>query len=291
MSTLRTLIENTRHALSGYDATRDSVGALTLPLDSSSLTFATDGTDLSVGLAEIDLELVRVKAVDAGTGSLTLYGFGRGYRGTVAAAHAAGAEVTFNPTWPRVTVARVINEVIQSLYPRIYVVAEATVQADQFGRLVVPVDAIGVLSLFSQSPIDDQWTRPNRWEFDPHAGAGDHRTLRVSDYSQGTYRLVYAKRPKTFDLSNGVDQDFESVTGLDDSLEGLLALGVAARLAPFIDVARLPGLAAEARLEGNSHSDAAATTRLLSALFQQAVAEEAAVLNRDHPIKAHRTVI
>lgn len=292
MSTLNQLIENARHSLSGYDNSKDSVGALTLGLDASSLTFTTDSTSASVGVAEIDLELLRVKAVDPSAGAVSLYGFGRGYRATTPAVHAAGAEVTFNPTWPRSTLAREINSLLDSIYPRVYVVAESTVAVDNYGRLVVPANATGILSVFSQDPVDSQWTRPNRWQYDQHADDGDGRTLRVNDWLSGSsYRIVYSKRPGKFDLSLGTEQDFVTITGLDQRLETLITIGLAARLAQFIDISRLPFMAAEPRLEGDSRRDPSTNVRLLNSLFQQALSNEAMVLNRDHPIKAHRTVI
>lgn len=292
MSTLRQLIEHARHALSGYDSSKDSVGALTSALTSSGLVVGTDATDLAPGLVEIDLELLRVKAVDPATGQLQLYAFGRGYRGTTAAAHSAGAEVTFNPNWPVSTLAREINSILDVIYPRIYVVAETTVEVDTYGRLVIPDDCVGILSVFAQNTVDDQWSRPQRWQYDPHSGAGDGRTLQVNDWLTGSdYRIVYAKRPGKFDLSLGLDQEFTTVTGLEGRIETIITIGLAARLAPFIDVARLPFLAAEPRLDAQNRQDSATITRLLDSLFQRSVGAETAVLNRDHPIKAHRTVL
>jgi hypothetical protein len=178
------------------------------------------------------------------------------------------------------------------IFPRIYAVAEVTAAVDNYGRIVVPAEASGVLSVFSQNPVDSQWSRPSRWQWDPHASDGDGRTLQVSGWLSGSsYRVVYAVKPGRFDLAGSLSQDFATVTGLDPRIETVIQLGVAARMAPFLDVSRLPALAAEARLDRDNHQDAATISRLLDSLFQRAVNAEAALLNQEHPIKAHRTVI
>lgn len=292
MATLRNLVEYARHSLTGYDSSKDSVATLVSAVSASATVLAADSVG-DTGIAEIGTELVRIKAADSGSGALVIFPFGRGYRGTVATAHAAGEEITYNPAWPVGTLAREINSLLDVIYPRIYVAAETTVDVDQWGFVVVPTIATKVLAVKVQDG-DGQWQELNRWQWDPHIDAGDNRTLRLSASLRinTTVRVVYMQPPGKFDLSLGLDQEFTTVTGLPARVESIINLGLAARLAPFIDVSRLPTLAAEARLEGqNRPGDNGTIARLLDNMFNRAVEQEAARLNQDHPIKSHRTVI
>ena len=153
MATLGQIVESVRHSLSGFDASKESVLELTAPVSASVKTLPIDdGTAQSGaarGIAEVDLELVRVKALDPQAPALTLYTFGRGYRGTKAVAHSAGTEVRVNPSWPASTVAREVNGVLQEVYPRVYGVRyhETTFPTTR-GAIDLPADATGVIAVY-----------------------------------------------------------------------------------------------------------------------------------------------
>lgn len=293
MSTLGELIERTRHQLSGLDAEKDAVSALSSPLGVTGTTLALETAEgLSVGLAEVDLEMVRVKAVSPQDSTATLWSFGRGYRGTAAASHAAGAEVRFNPSWPASSVAREINGTVGEMYPLLYAVAshETTLPADH-GAVDVPADAVGIISVWVEDLIrPGQWIREDRWNYNPdgNIGAG----LRVGGLWSGgdAVKVVYAKAPGVFNLTGPLNQDFTTVTGLPERLEDLVSLGVAKRLAPFIDVSKLPYIAASAAEAASQRAPGVGgtQTRLLQALWTTRLQEEAQVLTREHPIRVHR---
>jgi len=299
VTTLGRIIESARHALSGFDTNRDAVSALSGELDSSATAILIDdaggvgqGTVAARGLAEIDFEIVRVKSVDAANGSLLLYPFGRGYRGTDPVAHSTGAEIRFNPGWPASTVAEHVNGVLREIYPRVYAVksSETTFPADA-GAITVPATAVGVISVWvADSQRTGQWLREDRWTYQPDSTTTG-KGLRVGGhYSSGRgVRVVYAARPVLFDLTGALSQDFVTVTGLDERLVDLIEIGVAARMAPFIDVGKLPFLSASARTadETRGPGQSLSATKLLYSLFQQRVEQEQAVLAKEHPIKIH----
>jgi len=300
VTTLGRIIESARHALSGFDANRDAVSALSAELDNSATAISIDaaggvgqGVVAARGLAEIDFEIVRVRSVDTVNSELLLYPFGRGYRGTSAVVHSTGTEIRFNPGWPASTVAEHVNGVLREIYPRVYAVksSETTFPVDR-GAIEVPDAAAGVISVWveDQQRIG-QWLREDRWTYQPDSttiGKG----LRVGGhYVPGTgVRVVYAARPVLFDLTGAVSQDFVTVTGLDERLVDLIEIGVAARMAPFIDVGKLPFLSASARTadETRGPGQSLSATRLLYSLFQQRIEQEQAVLAKEHPIKLHR---
>jgi len=299
VTTLGRIIESARHALSGFDANRDAVSALSAELDSSAISIPIDdaggvgqGVVAARGLAEIDFELVRVKSVDTVNGSLLLYPFGRGYRGTDPVAHNTGAEIRFNPGWPASAVASHVNGVLREIYPRVYAVksSETTFPADG-GAITVPATAVGVISVWvADQQRTGQWLREDRWTYQPDSTTTG-KGLRVGGhYLSGTgVRIVYAARPVVFNLAGALTQDFATVTGLDERLVDLIEIGVAARMAPFIDVGKLPFLSASARTadETRGPGQSLSATRLLYSLFQQRVEQEQAVLAKEHPIKIH----
>lgn len=297
-TTLDGLVHTVKHLLTGMDAVKESVTALASPLTAD----ATDlyVTDLSStggagrGLVEVDFELMRASAVSIQDSVVSLYSFGRGYRGTTAVAHEAGSEVRFNPAFPMSSIVREINGVLTQIYPAVYGVSSYETEfPSDYGAIDMPTDAIGVISVWVEDRLRaDQWLREDRWSFRPDStSVSTARPLRVGgEHTPGTeIRVVYATRPGLFDVDGSLSQDFETVTGLDERCTDLVHIGVAARLAPFVDVAKLPFLAAEADAMGDAKAvgTGASLTRLLYSLFQARVEQESLVLGKEHPIRAH----
>lgn len=295
MSTLGQLVERVRSRLGGTGLTTSAMLMTAVGADDE--TFTLDSIDgFSQGLAEVGLELVRVRRVDPAARSLTIPPYGRGYRGTTAAAHEAGAEVIFNPTWPFGVVAEEVNGVLHELYPTLYAVRvhETVMPSDPRNPIDVPESAIGVVSVFvGDVSLVGVWHQEDRWSFNQDS-TSQGRPLRVGgSHRVGTpVRVVYAERPGTFDLSaeNPLEADFEETTGLPERVSDLLALGVASRLTPFLEVSRLPHTGAEARADAQTKpaGQAATTARLLYSEFQARVEQERQALNREHPIRVHR---
>lgn len=296
MPTLGDLIENTRHLLSGLDASKDAVSALSKPIDATTVTIPLEDVgSASIGLAEIDFELIRVKSVQTADATMTAWPFGRGYRSTRAISHNPGAEVRFNPAWPTSTIAREINGVLTDIYPTVYAVQTAITTIPALGSPVqIPGEAIGVVSVFVEDDArPDVWVREDRWGFNPDSSDIGCGLWVGGHYRQGQrVRVVYAARPELFDLNGATDQDFALTTLLDNRVSDLIALGVAHRLTPFIDVSKLPYVSAVAAddTSGNKSAGQAGTTaRLLHSLYQARLADEAARLKNEHPIRVHRT--
>lgn len=295
MSTLGELINTIRHHLTGFDSSKDSIAALSSGIDSDDTSIPLDTVDGNIGrgIAEIDLELIAVKSVDSTTSTATAWPFGRGYNSTTAAAHSSGAEVRLNPQWPKITIARAINEAINEFYPSIYAVVteESTVPSD-YGCIDLTGNPVGVIGVFVEdNQVTDGWIPEHRWDWNPNR-SDDGRNLAIGGHhaSGDGVRVVYAQRPATFNLGGSLTQEFTTVTGLEARHEGLLLLATAYRMAPFVDVARLSSLAAEARLEGEARQQTtgASTARLLYSMFNQRLQQEAAILAKENPIRLHR---
>lgn len=302
MTTLGALVEHTRHLLSGADSSTDTVAALAAPVDATATTLNVEVDELEAsalptGVVEIDFEQMRAKSSSGQDGTVTLWPFGRGYRGTTAATHAAGAEVRFGPEWPASTIAREINGVLTELYPALYAVhsTDTTVPSDG-GWLTVPdEDAVAVSSVWVRDDtLPDQWVRWDRWSYSPqvHAHDATTRALRLGGglTPGATVRVFTIRRPKLFTEPFNASEDFTTVTGLDARLTDLIALGVARRLAPFADVARLQSVSATAAdPQAKPPNAGLSAVRTLHSLYLSRLEQEAAVLAKEHPIHVHLT--
>lgn len=298
MSTLSQLIERVKARLGG--PTTGSSAVLQNAIGESDLLVSLDSVaGFSRGVAQIGLELVRVAEVDTAARTLKIPAFGRGYQGTLPAAHEAGSEVLFNPTWRSSVIAEEINGVLTQIYPSIYGVRtfETTFPADRRRPVDIPAEATGVISVYVADPsLPNVWHLEPRWGFFPDGtDPGEDAHLWVGGNWRPAWpvRVVYATAPGVFDLSDpaSLAEDFEDVTGLPRRLEDLLALGVAARLAPFLEVSRLPNASAEAQANQQTKppGHATSTARYFAQQFQARLEQEQRALHREHPIRIHRT--
>lgn len=291
MTTLAQVVERTRARLNGDRTTASSY--LTQPIDESALTIPLESTaGFSRGIAEVGFELVRVDSIDSTSRALKVPPYGRGYRATAASAHPAGTEVLWAPTYPAAVIADELNGVIGSLYPDLYVVRTHTTEVPARPQPVdVPAEATGIIGVWVRDEVRDMWLPEDRWRYDPDS-TDDGRTLLVGGHHRpGTrVRIVYSTAPGLFDVTHP-DADFEETTGYPERVVDILALGVAARLAPYLDLTRLPASSAEARADGQSKPVGVASTlsRLLNQEFRRRVDDEVRALHRAHPIRVHRT--
>lgn len=295
MTTLGQLVERVRHRLGGgYSSATASLESAVTAADTE--IKLTDVAGFSRGVAEIGLELIRVNGVNAASRTLNVPAWGRGYRGTRATSHEAGAEVQFDPTWPRPVVAEEINGVLHEIYPDLYAVRthETAIPSDRGLPIDIPAGAIGVIRVYVGDVVrPDVWHPEDRWGFDPDSSTIG-RPLRLGGlHRPGTLvRVVYAVRPGVFDLTAAdvLTHDFAEVTGLHERVADIVALGVASRMAPFLDVNRLAETGAEARADAPNKpvGQATSTARLLYSEFRARVEQERRVLNAEHPIRVHR---
>ena len=103
MTTLLDLTNRVHSLLHSSTGVQESMTWLTAPATSSALTLSVDDSSaISKGISEVGDELVYVSTTAAD--SLVLAPFGRGFRGSTAAAQAVNTPVTFNPTFPLVEI-------------------------------------------------------------------------------------------------------------------------------------------------------------------------------------------
>src|SRR5690606_16131137 len=129
------------------------------------------------------------------------------------------------------------------------------------------------------------WAREDAWRWEPNAG----NQLQLGHATAGeTVRVTYAARPGTFTTAWDPAEDFETVTGMDRRISDLLVLGVASRLATFLDLARAAQRGAEAKADLREQNLGSGLARQFTAQFQNRMEAERMRLNLENPIRTHK---
>lgn len=277
MTTLGDLLSSVHMSLHSYTGLHEQTTWLTGAITDSATTITVAGAEEVLrGVAEIEDELIYVHTT---TGAdLTLAPFGRGYRGTTAAAHAINTPVTFDPAFPKVEIRRSISQAIEGLYPTLFRVTATNVAIEEntVGH-DLPADCEKVLRVEANYPSDptiDNWVQYHRWDFDPNSPVGTGKTLNIY---QGlplgtTLRVTYAGKFGTFASDAAT---FASV-GLSEGYADLLTYSVTARMVRFVDPSRLTLGTVEnvSRAQVVQAGDAGKLANQLYAMYQTRLAEE-----------------
>jgi hypothetical protein len=297
MTTFNDMVEEVLINLEGFTLRQDRTTYLTAAIDNNDLTMSlASGDNIGKGIVEIDDELIHLDSVDRSDRSATISPFGRGYRGTTAAAHTLNTKVTFSPSFPRLSVKRAINDTIRAIYPNIFGVASTTFTynaAQTTYSLPVNAETVLALSWDSIGP-SGEWIPIRRWRQDPTAASTEYATTNsISIYDAlvpgRTVQVIYTKEPTT--LSSGSDV-FTTVTGLSESARDVIVYGAAYRMVSFLDPGRLTFTSPEADQNDTTRQFGAGTNtaRYLLALYQQRLQEESQKLNGKYPVRVHYTI-
>ena len=122
------MVDEVRSSLAGYTLRQDRITYLNSAISSTDTAMVIgSSSNLAKGIIEIDDELIWVDNFSQASSTLNAApGFGRGYQNTPASPHAQYAQITLTPTFPRVMIKKAINDVINSLYPKLWAVASTT---------------------------------------------------------------------------------------------------------------------------------------------------------------------
>lgn len=298
MSTLNEMIDEVRQSLSGYTLKQERINYLNAALTSSATTFTVgDTSNFAKGVIEIDDELLYAVSFNTANNTVNLApGFGRGYDGTVAAAHAQYSKVIFAPTFPRIAVKRAINDTIGSVFPNLFA---TTYQTFTFNAATttyaISDDAETVLSVSWETlGSSKEWLPVKRWRQDSLANVSSfnsNNTISIYDsVSPGrTVQVWYTQAPVK--LENGTD-NFVDVSGLPESCRDVITWGAAYRLAAYQDAGRIGLTSPEADLQDSKVPSNAAQglSRFFYTNYQLRLAEESAKLKDRNPIRLHYTV-
>jgi hypothetical protein len=297
MPTLNEMIDEVRSSLAGYTLRQDRISYLTTAINTTDLAMTIGSSaNLAKGVIEVDDELIWIDNFNQSTSVLNAApGFGRGYQGTSPAPHSQYAQVTLAPTFPRLMIKKAINDVINSLYPKLWAVSSTTFtfNASQT-TYALPDDAESILYMSWQTTGSSQeWLPINRWRADPMANVATFNTQNTVNIYENiqpgrTVQVWYTTEPTTLDSNT---DDYADVTGLPASSAEVAILGASYKLLSYLDAGRINLSSAEADLNDTKISSSAgvASSRYIFALYQQRLNEEALKLQDKYPIRIHYT--
>ena len=297
MPTLSDIIDEVRSSLAGYTLRQDRITYLNNAISSTDLSMTIgSSSNLAKGIIEIDSELIWIDNFSQASSTLNAApGFGRGYQNTNASPHAQYAQVTLSPTFPKVMIQKAINDVINSLYPKLWAVASTTFtfNASQT-TYALPDDLESILYMSWQTTGSSlEWLPINRWRADPMANISSFNTTNTVNIYENiqpgrTVQVYYTTTPNTLD--NPTD-DYADVTGLPASSVEVVILGACYKLLSYVDAGRINLSSAEADLNDTKIPSTAgvASSRYIYALFQQRLNDEALKLQDKFPIRIHYT--
>lgn len=274
MSTLGELIDSIQASLHSYTGVQETYTWLTAnatPTDTQ--IQVNDSQAILRGIAEIEDEMIFVDS--SASGILNLAPFGRGYRGSTAAAHTTNAPVLFDPAFPRVEVKKRINKVVAALYPALYQIKTTSFTADGTTLgISLPADADKVFRIEYLIPGDptNQWYLVQDFQEDPTNVAGKTLLLANPITAGATVQVTYRANFGTFVSST----DTLASVGLQESWADLIEYAVTAHMVRFLEPARLqmPSVENVARAQMVQSGDAAKIANQLYAMYQQRLAEE-----------------
>lgn len=296
MTTLLDLVNETHLLLSGYTQRQDQATSLVNAIGASDLSFVVQsGTVLSRGLVEIDDELIWVDSFDKTSNTAAVAPYGRGYRGTTAASHAAGTRVTIAPVFPRSAIERNINSAIDAVYPDLFGTSSVTFPFSAARTTYpLPSDCIDIMGISWQTiGPSKEWLPIRHYRVDRMADPatwGGSKTVSISDgiIPGRTVTVRYTNKPTPMVNTSDV---FETVTGLPSSAREVIVLGAAYRMAVYLDLGRVPATAAEAAAQGTTNpiGSAANLSRVLKQMYNDRLTIEVRRQQEQFPPRVHIT--
>lgn len=293
------MIDEVKGLLQSWSSDEEQSTTLKTTMGSGDVSFTITqprgvATGASPGILEIETELLYCDTVSA-DGTVTVTPWGRGYLHTTPAVHLAGARVVSQPTFPRQKVIDVINQTMARIYPKVYAIKTFETAATQ------PVITYDVPDN-CQRVLSAKWLRPGSRQYwqdvamvrQPQAGGGTHFgdtgvTVDIGDRMVPGQPLLITYAAKPAPLVNETD-DFETVTGLDISIEDVVTTGAAVQLLIALELSRLQTSSIEQQNRSALVAPSAGLTssRFLDQKFQERLAEERKALQELYPPRIMR---
>ena len=299
MATFSQIVDEVTRKLAGFTLRQDRQTYLISAIDDNDLVLTvSSANNISVGIIQIDDELLYVDSYDRNSGTLNIAPYGRGYNGTTAASHSANAKVVISPTFPRIDIKTAINETIEAVFPDLYVPTSYTFTfSPAKNTYALPSDLENVISVAYQTTgASREWIPIRSYRVDALSNTasfgGSHNSISLySPVEPGrTVQVWYSKAPTVLDADADV---YTTVTGLPSSSKDVIVLGAAYRLSSYIDPGRLTFSSAEStdqsQPQGKIFGAGTSTTKFLFSLYQDRLQAEARKLNDRNPIRIHHT--
>ena len=234
MTTAATVIDRTlRQLLSGTTEPRNKLASSISSSDTSvTATYSLEG--LRVGqVFEIDTEVMYIWAADSSTKTLVVE---RGYNGTTAVAHTAGALIKVSPRFPRAQILEAINDEMADLSSPLNGLFQVKSLNIDYNGSDPMIDLTGVTAIIDLLNVSvrymvDDYPVARKVRLVRDMPTDDFASGFALKFDQGVFpgRLrVNYKAPYT--AASSESSDMNSVCGVQDSVIDLIALGAQIRL-------------------------------------------------------------
>lgn len=246
MTTFGELVDEVLLTLEGFTGdTGAVVGLLSNAITASDTSITVDmpptdseGSPMSAGLVEVGDELMNAVQFDRRTGVFT--SVIRGWRGSVAAAHAEGSIIRSNPRYPRFQVQRTINDSARALFPRITAIEVVSLRTTgNRVRYELPAGTIGVHRIsYEQYGGSKRWPAVHNWRFlqDPAGEFAGSTAVEVHGIPTGRlFQVVVMKEPGQLAAA---DDTLESTAGLGAYTRPVIVAGAVLRLFSTVELGR-----------------------------------------------------
>ena len=234
------LVEETLGHLSGHTTNMGQVTYLSEGLTETDTQFRiAEASQVSRGVAEIDYELVYVAT--SSNGLCTVLPSGRGWASSTPVAHEEGALVTFGPRFPRHTILKAINDVIENIWPQLYGIGETEFNFQPVVQAFsMPADAEDVTNLlYKEVGPQKAWVPIDQFRFNRNAAPSEFPTRRSIILPPWLtpgrpVRVRYMKQPSTIDVEGAFED-----SGLATSAWPAVMYGALHRLAASLTLGQL----------------------------------------------------
>jgi len=243
MSTAGALLDRVqRQLLSGVVEERNKLATGVDADDTSFVTTYELGGLREGTVFEIDSELVYIWQANTGSKTLTVE---RGYAGTTAASHSAGAIIVQNPRFPKAQLLDALNQDIDDLSsPANGLYQVVTTTAISYNGSDRQIDMTGVTSLLD---LIDVRVKYKSDDFPYVRNVRLQRNLPVADFPS-TFALVFDEAPVAgtlvvrytapFVRTSTLASDIQTVCKVPQTMEDILEMGVMIRMLSVREVKR-----------------------------------------------------
>jgi hypothetical protein len=288
--TIRSLVDETIDVLHSYVRDQEQRTSLAADISAIDLTFtATDSSQISRGLVQIDDELVVVAKIDTTSGVATVEPWGRAQSGSTATSHTTGAPITQSPLFPRQRIATAIYAVLREVFPDLYAIGEIFLDINPARtNYPMPTDCFHIFSVEWNLPgPTGMWAPVDRWRQNKTATGVEVEVIGRTWPGQGRVRVKYMRNP----LGRIQGTDDLLGYGYDYQIRDVLVLGAAARVAAFVETSRVQTESVEShgRSEAVPAGSAMGLSRYLYGLFRTRLEGERQQKLLRYPIQIHWT--
>lgn len=294
--TLGQMIDDVLLGLHGYTSDLEQLTSLVNNIGATDSSFQVDDANqITLGIIEIDSEMMWVTKVDRTANLVYVAPFGRGFRSTTAASHTAGTQVMNTPRFPRQTVKNSIQEVLAAIYPGIFQVLtdESNTVNPVLTTYPVPAAADIILDVrWETIGPSHLWKQVSRYKLDTSADSTMFPTGKSIEIYAGMVpgrpiKITYISKPGS--LVN--ETDTLGSAGLGDTCRDILVYGACYRLTSYLEAARLQttSVTQAARDSLTPPGSAGKASQFFYAIYQQRLHDEQMRLQKLYPAVLHKT--